>query len=105
MYSIKKENGMGHIQVLLLIIIITCLVASGVYFIRTNLNDRRIETIKTNMMLIQWKVKNYMGSKTVAKEEAQKIGTKISEMKEDKLLKEIIDNGVIKRMNMKNIMF
>ena len=96
MYSIKKENGMGHIQVLLLIIIITCLVASGIYFIRTNLNDRRIETIKTNMMLIQWKVKNYMGSKTVAKEEAQKIGTKISEMKEDKLLKEIIDNGVIK---------
>ena len=49
MYSIKKENGMGHIQVLLLIIIITCLVASGVYFIRTNLNDRRIETIKTKI--------------------------------------------------------
>ena len=95
MLNIKSSNGMGIIQTIIIMIIIVILVASGIYFVRVNLNDRYIETIKTNMLLIQWKIENYTGTKTVAGEETTNLGTKVSEMQEDAIIAPILEKDVI----------
>lgn len=97
MFNLKKQNGMGYIQVILITILIILLVAGAVYFIRVNLNDRYIETIKTNMLLIQWKIKNYAGVKTVSGEEPAKIGTVVSEMQQDEIIAPILEKNVISK--------
>jgi len=95
MFNIRNEKGMGYIQVVLIMVLIILLVASGIYFVRVNLNERYIETIKTNMLLIQWKIKNYTGTKTVSGEETTNIGTKVSEMKDDAIVSKILEENVI----------
>ena len=92
----KDNKGMGYILAIIIIIIVAILVAAGVYFIRIKLNEEKIETLKTNMLLIQWKARDYVDTKKAAKEEIIYIGTKVSEMKENNLISEWIKKDVIK---------
>ena len=55
----KNEKGMGLIQLIVFVVLIILIVAMSVYFIRMQYNDAREETINTDMVQEQWKIKDY----------------------------------------------
>ena len=91
----KKDSGMGIIQLMILIIIIIMLVAGSIYFARLKYNEAKIETIKTNMLLIEWKVKDFIDIATVNKSEDKTVGIKIADMQENEIIQEFLNKGII----------
>lgn len=92
----KRNSGMGYIQVIIIIVFIAMLVAGGIYFVRLKLNEEYIETVKTNMLLIEWRVREYKDTKTASGEEISYIGTKMSDMQDDYIISSVIEKGIIK---------
>lgn len=91
----RRNKGMGMIQLIIMILFIALIIATIIYFVRMKYHEVRVETIKTDMLQVQWKMKDYMDTKTVKGEEKQYLGTKISEMKEDILLKNFFENNIV----------
>lgn len=91
----KSNKGMGYIQVIIIIAFIAMLVASSIYYVRMKLNEEYIETIKTNMLLIEWRVREYKDKKKAEGEEITYIGTKVSDVLEDPLIIPILEKNVI----------
>ncbi len=93
--KIRDNKGMGYIQVIIIIVFVAMVVAGGIYYIRMRLNKEYNETIKTNMLLIEWKVKDYKDKKTASKEEFVGVGSKLSEMQGDSVISEWLSKGII----------
>ena len=91
----KKYKGMGMIQLIVMILFIILIVATIVYFVRIQYHEARIETIKTDMLQVQWKIKDYIDKQTVKGEEKQYLGTKLSEMRNDSILQEFLSNNIL----------
>jgi len=91
----KDNKGMGAIKLIIFVVIIGLIVAMGVYFSRMKYNQARIETIKTDMLQIQWKLKDYMDKQTIKGEEKKYLGEKVSQMQEDEGIKEFINKGIL----------
>jgi Tfp pilus assembly protein PilE len=91
----KDNKGMGTIKLIIFVVIIGLIVAMGVYFSRMKYNQARIETIKTDMLQIQWKLKDYMDKQTIKREEKKYLGEKVSQMQEDEGIKEFINKGIL----------
>ena len=91
----KRNKGMGMIQLIVMILFIILIVATIVYFVRIQYHEARIETIKTDMLQVQWKIKDYIDKQTVKGEEQQYLGTKLSEMRNDSILKEFLSNNIL----------
>ena len=91
----KDNKAMGYIPAIIIIIIVAFLVAGSVYFVRVKYNEARIETLKTNMLLIQWKAREYVNKKKANKEEIEYIGTKVSDMKEDVVISNVLSKNII----------
>lgn len=91
----KANSGMVHIKAIILMIIIAVFVAGGVYFVRMKYNEAKIQTIKTNLLLVQSKIKEYEGKQKVSGQEMTYIGTKVSQMSEDEIVKPILEKEVI----------
>ena len=91
----KKNEGMGMIQLAVMVIFIVLIVATSVYFVRMKYHEARIETIKTDMLQVQWKIKDYMDKQTVKGEEKQYLGTKLSEMTSDSLLQDLFSSNIL----------
>ncbi|MGN1326787.1 MAG: hypothetical protein ACI4VQ_01710 [Clostridia bacterium] len=91
----KSNKGMGLISLIIIIAIIVGIVAVSIYFVRLKYNEIRVETIKTDMLQVQWKVKKYMDDQIVNGEEKQYLGTKIIDMQEDIIVKDFLTKGII----------
>lgn len=91
----KNNNGMGIIQLMIIIVVIVLIIATGIYFAKKQYTEARVQTIKTDMLQVQWKLKDYMDKQTVKGEEKQYLGTKISEMNEDILIEDFLAKNVI----------
>ena len=83
------------IQLIVMILFIILIVATIVYFVRIQYHEARIETIKTDMLQVQWKIKDYIDKQTVKGEEKQYLGTKLSEMRNDSILQEFLSNNIL----------
>ncbi len=91
----KNEKGMGLIQMIIFVVLIVLIVAMLVYFIRMQYNRAQIETIKTDMLQVQWKLKDYVDTQTVNGEDIKYLGTKLSESIQDPVLADLISSNVI----------
>ena len=69
----KKNNGMGIIKLILMVVLIVVVVATGVYFTRKKYREVKAETIRTDMLQVQWKLKDYIDKQTVKGEEKKKL--------------------------------
>lgn len=92
----KNEKGMGLIQALITIVFIVAIIVFLGYVIVNKYHEVRVETIKTDMLQVEWKIKDYIDKKIVNKEEKEYLGTKLSEMKEDVVLKSFFESNIIK---------
>lgn len=96
----KNQNGMGHITLIITILIIVLVIVGIVVFVNNKVEDEKIETIRTNMLLIQGKVKVLSQEAIIQKNEGLLKGRKVSENIEDEIVKELIDKGIIAQDNL-----
>ena len=91
----KKEEGMGIIAIILVIILIALLGFLTYYFIKNTAKDKKVEDIKANMLLIQGKCKVISETSKVNKNENSFKGRKISDIKEDSIISEFLSKGIL----------
>ena len=90
----RKENGLTFIATIFLVLIIGILVFGAVYFTRNELSREELEDIKTNLLLVQAKVKKVDGDYILEKKDEVLIGAKLSDMKEDETIKEFLQKNL-----------
>ena len=84
----KNNKGMGIISLICIVIVIAIIAGTAVYFVRLKYNEARIETIKTDMLLVEWKLKSYVDSQTADKvENINYLGKKLQDMQNDEIVK------------------
>lgn len=91
----KSNKGMGMIQLIIVIVLIVIVVLAGGYLVKTKYGEVRNETVRTDMLHVQWKLKGYIDDKTAKGEEITYLGTKVSESKEDVLIQEFLSKNII----------
>ena len=98
----KEEKGLTYIGMVFLIILIAILVFGAIYFFRIEQWKADLENVKTDMLLIQAKVKNVSNEQTLEKKENVLIGTKISDMEDNNTIKEFLEKDIIDIESKKN---
>lgn len=91
----KKNNGMGIIKLILMVVLIVVVTIAGVYFTRKKYREVKAETIRTDMLQVQWKLKDYIDKQTVKGEEKKYLGTKVSEMQDNEIIKDFLAKKII----------
>ena len=86
----KSENGLSFIGTIILVIIIAVITFGVVYFVRIQADKEKAEDIKTNMLLVQAKVKKISGDYILEEKDEVLVGTKLSEMQEEQPIKDFL---------------
>lgn len=92
----KNQRGMSQITLVISIIIIIVIAVLGFNITKKMLERRNVENYKTNMLLLQGKVK-VISKEFVMKKEDEEIleGKKVSENLEREDIKELLQKGII----------
>lgn len=91
----KSEKAMSLISVIISIIIIIGIIATTVYFLGKGFQESRIENVKTNMLLVQGKIKVLQESSIAKKDETILKGKKLVDNQENEKVKEMLEKKVI----------
>lgn len=91
----KSEKGMTLLTTSVLVVVIAALVFAVVYYIRIAYAKENLENLKTDMLLVQAKVKKIAGDYTLSKKTENLKGTKISDMKDDEIIKQFLEKKII----------
>lgn len=91
----KSNKGMGIISLICIVVVIAIITGVSVYFARLKYNEAKVQTIKTDMLLVQWKVKSYIDSQIAEKVEINYLGVKISEVTDNNLINTFKEKNVI----------
>lgn len=91
----KKENGMSYITLVFWIAIIIVVCVLGTKILLKENQNREVENLTTDMLLVQGKIKVISQANEMNEEENPLIGKKVSENLEDEKVKYLIDNKVI----------
>ena len=86
----KSENGLSFIGTIILVVIIAVITFGVVYFVRIQADKEKAEDIKTNMLLVQAKVKKISGDYILEEKDEVLVGTKLSEMQEEQPIKDFL---------------
>lgn len=92
---LKKENGLTYIAMIFIIILIAIIVFTVIYFARMQISKERLETLKTNLLLIQGKTDIVSQHVEMKEKDAKLTGTKIIDMKEDEIIKSFLEKQII----------
>lgn len=93
--KMKSEKGMSCIMMLLCIIVIIAFIWGIVYFTQIKYEEEKIETLKTDLLTLQSKVRILSEEVTMKKEGVSYIGKKLSENLEDESVKKLINENII----------
>lgn len=93
----RKENGMGHIALIIWILIIILLVAGGIYLGIKLIKDNIIENLTTDMLLVQGKIRVIGEENSMNSEEHELQGKKVADNLEDEIIKSLLEKEVIKQ--------
>lgn len=88
----KSEKGMTLVTTAILVVVITALVFAIVYYARMQYAKERLEDIKTDLLLVQAKVKTIQENYTLEKEKEDVLkGTKLADMQDDKKIEQFLE--------------
>ena len=93
----KSENGLSFLGTIILVVIIAVITFGVVYFGRIQADKEKAEDIKTNMLLVQAKVKKISGDYTLEEKDEILVGTKLSDMEEEQPIKEFLEKELFKQ--------
>lgn len=91
----KSEKGMTLITTAVLVIVIAALVFAVVYYARIAIAKEGLESLKTDMLLVQAKVKKIAGEYTLEQKEELLKGTKIEDMAENETIQNFLEKEII----------
>lgn len=91
----RKSVLLTYIKIFIVIIIIAGLVYLGIKFFTREYDAEAFETVKTNLLLIQAKTEVIAQKVEIEEEDAEYIGTKIDEKKDDQKIQNLISNNII----------
>lgn len=92
----KNNRGIGIISLLIIIVISVIILGIGVNFGLQKYKEAQIKTLNTDMLLVEWKLKAYIDDqKAEGKTEITYLGTKVSELKENVLIKDFLSKNII----------
>lgn len=83
----KSEKGMTFLSTAILVFVIALLVFGVIYFVRIQAEKEKAEDIKTDMLLVQAKVKTISSEYILEKKDEILKGTKLSDMEENETIK------------------
>lgn len=91
----KSEKGMTLITTAVLVVVIAALVFAVVYYARIAIAKEGLESLKTDMLLVQAKVKKIAGEYTLEQKEELLKGTKIEDMAENETIQNFLEKEII----------
>lgn len=91
----KNEKGMTLITTAVLVVVIAALVFAVVYYARIAIAKEGLESLKTDMLLVQAKVKKIAGEYTLEQKEELLKGTKIEDMAENETIQNFLEKEII----------
>ncbi len=92
----RKEDGLSIIEIILALTIIIGLIIAGYTALKKWVENKKIEDIKGNMLLIQGKCKILEEGKKVNKtEDSTLIGSKISDNRENEIVAEFLNKKIL----------
>ncbi len=91
----KNEKGMTLVTTAVFVVVIAALVFAVVYYFRIEYAKSSLEDLKTDILLVQAKVKTISGEYTLQKKDEVLKGTKIAEMKDDPAISNLIESEEI----------
>lgn len=92
---LKKEDGLTYIAMIFIIVLISLIVFAVIYFARMQISKENLETLKTNLLLIQGKVELVSQHVDMKEKDAKLTGTKLADMKEDEVIKAFLEKQII----------
>lgn len=92
----KNEKGMTLVTTAVFVVVIAALVFAVVYYFRIEYAKSSLEDLKTDILLVQAKVKTIAGEYTLEKKDEVLKGTKIAELKDDPAISNLIETEEIK---------
>lgn len=90
----KNQNGMGNITLIICIVIIAIIIINVVNFVQKKIEKENLETVRTDMISIQTKVKIIADSNEMNKDENTLKGILISES-DDERINKLKELGII----------
>lgn len=91
----KSQKGMSYIMMLLCIVAIIALIGGIIYFTQKKYEEEKLETLKTDLITLQGKIRILSQEVNMKKEGINYIGKSLSENLEEESVKKLIDNGII----------
>ena len=92
---LKSEKGLTYIAMIFIIVLIAIIVFGVIYFARIELSKESLETLKTDMLLIQGKTELVSQHVDMKEKDAELIGTKLGDMGEDEIIKSFLEKNII----------
>lgn len=91
----KPEYFKTYVKTFLIILLICAIAIGVVYFLKNEYDGEQLETIKTNMLLIEGKTKVIAEKVRIKEKDSTYVGTKIEKETEDDKIKELQEKNVI----------
>lgn len=91
----KSEKGMSHIATIICAIILIVIVIVGIKIFLNKNDDRIVTNFKTDMLILQGKIKVISQENEMNGEEHPLIGKKLADNLEDEKVKELLEKGII----------
>ena len=91
----KNQKGLTLPGTIVLVLLIAFIVFGVIYFIRIQTAKEGLEDLKTDLLLVQAKVRKLSADYTLEKNEEVLVGTKLTDMQEDETIKEFLNNNSI----------
>lgn len=91
----KNQKGMGHLMLIVCIVIIILAIGSILYFAKEKTEEEIVQTYKTDMLLIQGKIKVLSQESTIQKNEELLKGRKIEDCLEEDEIKTLLEKQII----------
>lgn len=93
----KNEKGMSFLMLVIIIVVIIALIGVIIFFTLKGYKQEEFESTRTDMLKIEGRIKVLSESATAKKDETLKKGTKLSELEENELIKEVIEKGIVSK--------
>lgn len=95
----KSQKGMSYIMMLIWIVIIVILIGAIIYFTQTKYEEEKLETLKTDLITLQGKIRILSQEVTMKKEGVSYIGRSLAENLEEETIKKLIEESIITSEN------
>lgn len=85
----------SHLKLIVYFFIAIIILFILAYYIKGNLEIEKLNTIETNLLLVQAKINNIKGSSQINKDNDLFIGKKVTESKEDNIINTLLEKNII----------